>query len=204
MRPTAPPNPPPMAWCLRFQNGALRGRTIALKHGSNVLGSGADCDVMLPGGEVEPRHLQLTVGELLVSAQTLGASPAQLNGEEMSAQRRSVLAGDVLSDGGIAFQLDQVQSPAAQPQAPDSMFAGDEELPPVQAQPAASTHRGRWIGGGAVVAVLVGALALAPWEASGRRTLPESVDLQALQRLLAGYPEVEAVAAPGGAVALRG
>lgn len=197
-------------WCLRFHNGQLRGRTIALKPGTNVLGSASDCDVMLPGGQVQPRHLQLTVGELLVSAQLMGEAPAQLNGEDMPAQRRSVLAGDVLTVGGIDFQLDQTpEARAASDEAQDSMFAGMEDLAEARhaaaSAAAASSGRGRWIGGGAAVVLLVGVLSLASWDASGTRArTPDTVDLPALQRMLATYPEVEAVAGADGTVALRG
>ena len=52
-------------WCLRFLSGAVKGRTIVLKPGINVLGSGVECEVMLPGGDVLPRHLVFTVGELV-------------------------------------------------------------------------------------------------------------------------------------------
>jgi type III secretion system YscD/HrpQ family protein len=201
---TAHPAP---GWCLRFLSGALRGRTIALKPGANSIGSGSDCDVMLPGGDVLPRHLQITVGELVVSAQKLPGGNAQLNGEDMPAQRRSVLAGDVLSLGGIDFQLDRVQPHvAAAHEHADSMFAGDDPpAAPLAAQPALAAGPGRWLGGGLALVGVVAVLALAPWEASGRRPRESaSVDLQEVERVLAAFPEVEAVAGAGGNVALRG
>src|SRR5688572_23690682 len=92
-------------WCLRFLSGAVKGRTIALKPGANLLGSGADSDVLLPGGEVQARHLVIHVGELVVTLQRVGGAGAQLNGDELATQRRSVIAGDVVSIGAIDFQL---------------------------------------------------------------------------------------------------
>jgi type III secretion system YscD/HrpQ family protein len=203
------PSPVRATWCLRFLSGALRGRSIALKPGANIVGSAADCDVMLPGGDVQPRHLQLTVGALVLSVQRLGDAAASLNGEEMPAQRRSVMAGDVLTIGGIDFQLDRAQPVAVPEEAADSMFVGTEEaaLAAAEAAPraAATRHRGRWLGGGAAVAGLVAVLGFASWDASGTRPrASETVDLQAVQRVLAGFPEVEAVAGADGSVALRG
>ncbi|HJS04924.1 MAG TPA: FHA domain-containing protein, partial [Variovorax sp.] len=119
--PAFDPAPAPNAgWCLRFLSGAVKGRTIALKPGINVLGSGGECEVMLPGGDVLPRHLVFTVGELVVSMQRLGTASARLNGEEMQQPRRSVVAGDIVSVGQIDFQLDRSYPAAVQE---DRMFA---------------------------------------------------------------------------------
>ena len=199
----------PAAWCLRFLSGALRGRTIALRPGANVLGSGGDCEVMLPGGDVLPRHLAFTVGELAVSVQRLGAAGAQLNGEELPVQRRSVMAGDVISVGTIDFQLDHNQPVAAEPEYADSMFAGIEmasaAAPQLRTPAPTRRARGRWLGGGVVLLTLAGLLGVASWDAAGRRR-PESdaPRMHDVEKLLAGFPEVEAVAGPGGALTLRG
>lgn len=99
-------------WCLRFLSGAVKGRTIALKPGLNVLGSGGDCEVMLPGGDVLPRHLAFTVGELVVSMQRLGTASARLNGEDMRQPRRSVVAGDVVSLGRSTSSSTAAMRPA--------------------------------------------------------------------------------------------
>ena len=42
----------PPGWCLRFIGGAMRGRTITLKPGVNLVGSAGGCEVMLPGPDV--------------------------------------------------------------------------------------------------------------------------------------------------------
>ncbi|HEX3139495.1 MAG TPA: FHA domain-containing protein, partial [Rhizobacter sp.] len=199
---------PAAPWCLRFLSGALRGRTIALKHGSNLLGSGGDCDVMLPGGEVQSHHLQLNVGELLVSAQKTGTAGAQLNGQEMPTQRRSVMEGDVLSIAGIDFQLDRNRPATAAPEPQDSMFVGAAEpgasLP--EALPAEPvSHRGRWVGVAAAVAGIAVVLVFAYGGVTDvRARAGEKLSLQEVERVLAGFPEVEAVAGPNGGVALRG
>jgi type III secretion system YscD/HrpQ family protein len=202
--------PPAAGWCLRFLSGALRGRTISLKPGANVLGSAGDCDVMLPSGDVQSHHLQLNIGELLVSAQKLGAASAQLNGEEMPQQRRSVLEGDVISVAGIDFQLDRNQPVQAQPDAQDSMFMSMDEHDALAAQShreaaAPVRRKGRWVGGGVAVAGVLVVLGLASWDASGvRGRSSDKVNLQEVERVLAAFPEVEAVAGSNGSVSLRG
>ena len=208
--PSARSTPPAAGWCLRFLSGALRGRTIALKHGANVLGSAGDCDVMLPSGDVLPHHLQLNIGELVVSAQKLGAS-AQLNGEEMPVQRRSMLEGDVISLAGVDFQLDRNQPAAVAPEAQDSMFMSFEQHDAQLADAAARAsappvrRKGRWIGGGVVLAGVIAVLGLASWDASGvRGRANDKLNLQELERVLVAFPEVEAVAGANGSVSLRG
>lgn len=197
----------PSAWCLRFLNGALRGRTIALKPGANLVGSAGDCDVMLPGGDVLPQHLLFSVGELVVSVQKLGAAGALLNGEPMQQPRRSVVAGDVLRVGAVEFQLDRVYVTLRNE---DRMFAGPESALPPAANEAASTavprRPLRRIGAVVMVLALAGIAGVLAWQGEGRRGAAAAVDLPALNRLLAGYPEVETVAAPngGGAVVVRG
>lgn len=96
-------------WCVRFLNGPLRGRTIALKHGTNVVGSGLDCDILLQG-DVLPRHLVFTVGDIAVSVQKQGTAQAKLNGDDLPMQRRSAVRGDIVSVGSIDFEIDKVQS----------------------------------------------------------------------------------------------
>lgn len=189
-------------WCLRFLSGAVKGRTIGLKPGPNLLGSGADSDVLLPGGDVLAKHLLIHVGELVVTLQRLGAASAQLNGDELAAQRRSVIAGDVVSIGAIDFQLDRSYPAAAQRHGADEDDAFPEsilgpELP--QALAAAPRQRGLsryWSVAGLLLAA--GTLAaFAAWNGSvtaarGAGELPE------LGRVLKPYPEVELIAAGAG------
>lgn len=197
----------PSSWCLRFLNGALRGRTIALKPGANLVGSAGDCDVMLPGGDVLPQHLLFSVGELVVSVQRLGTAGALLNGEAMQQPRRSVVAGDVLRVGAVEFQLDRVYVTL---QNEDRMFAGPESALPPAANEAASAAAPRQplrrVGAVVMVLALAGIAGVLAWQGDGRRGAAAAVDLPALNRLLAGYPEVETVAAPsgGGNVVVRG
>jgi type III secretion system YscD/HrpQ family protein len=198
------PNP---GWCLRFLSGAVKGRTIALKPGANVLGSGGECEVMLPGGDVLPRHLVFTVGELVVTMQKVGTASARLNGEEMKQQRKSVVAGDIVSLGSIDFQLDRTYAAAAEPD--DRMFAGPESvLPGAEAQapqPAAPTPRYRYWAGGALAALaLAGLAAVAVGAGSPPGNGFGSVNLAEVEKALAPYPEVEVLAAPGGQFSVKG
>ena len=196
----------PASWCLRFLNGALRGRTLALKPGANFVGSTGECDVMLPGGDVLPQHLVFNVGELVVSVQKLGPATAELNGEPMQQPRRSVVAGDVLRVGAFEFQLDRVY-PALEPE--DRMFAGPENaLPPAANEakrPAAPERRPlRWVGAAVVALSLAGIGGLSAWSGGeGRRGEPVA-DLRGVEQALKAFPEVETVATPGGGVNVRG
>lgn len=193
-------------WCLRFLNGALRGRTLALKPGPNLVGSSGECEVMLPGGDVLPQHLLFQVGELVVSVQKLGAAEAQLNGEAMQQPRRSVVAGDVLRVGTVEFQLDRVYvAPAAE----DPMFAGPESVLPGSEEPPPAPVRAarlpmRWVGAGLGVAALLGMAGVLAWGDSDAAHRPRGTDLRAVEQVVAAYPEVETVAGPGGTVSVRG
>ena len=194
-------------WCLRFLGGALRGRTIALKVGPNVLGSAGDCEVLLPGRDVMPHHLSLIVGEVVVSLQKIGAASALLNGEEIRQPRRSVVAGDVVSVGQIEFQLDQAYPVAEQD---DSMFAGPQSVllddaPPRDIGPAPARWLAGWVGGGVAAVVVLGLAVLAfqgpvtdgP-QAGGIVNLPD------VEQVLKAVPETEVLAVPGGQVNVKG
>lgn len=190
-------------WCLRFLSGAVKGRTIALKPGANLLGSGAESDVLLPGGDVLGRHLVIHVGELVVTLQRVGDAAAQLNGDALATQRRSVIAGDVVSIGAIDFQLDR-SYPAAPPadDAPE-----DEDFPesllgpelPDRAAATAPVARGpsrHW----SVAALLLAAGMLAAFAAwnGGEGAARAAGELPELGRVLKPYPEVELLAAGSG------
>lgn len=195
-------------WCLRFLSGAVKGRTIVLRPGANVLGSGSECEVMLPGSDVLPRHLVFGVGDLVVSMQRLGAATARLNGEEMQQPRKSMVAGDIVSVGQIDFQLDR-SYPVGHRE--DRMFAPPHSAPPGDAAQAAQRpalagwRLAYWVGGVLVLLAAIGLGALwlggmgsGPGEGAG------SVDLVAVERALAPFPEVEVLAAPGGRFSVRG
>ncbi|MGK6308622.1 FHA domain-containing protein [Variovorax sp. DT-64] len=194
-------------WCLRFLSGAVKGRTIVLKPGINVLGSGGECEVMLPGSDVLPRHLVFTVGELVVAMQRLGTASARLNGEEMLQPRRSVVAGDIVSVGQIDFQLDRSYPASTQE---DRMFAPAADASAGGAaearQPMQGARRlGLWAGGVVallavlgIAAVLLGGSGGAAGGAAGH------VNLAEVEKALVPFPEVEVVAAPGGQFSVKG
>ncbi|MEW6706086.1 MAG: FHA domain-containing protein [Pseudomonadota bacterium] len=203
---SALPKPQP-AWCLRFLSGALKGRTMALKPGANTLGSAPGCEVMLPGSEVLPRHLVIHVGELVISVQAAGGGEAHLNGQPLGGQRRSLVAGDIVAVGPIELELDRSYPEG---EADDPMFAWspsmlDEDGPrPPRPAPAG---RPWWRGGAtALLLALAGLTAVAAWQRGGKAADANAphLDLAALEKTLAAFPEVEAVAAPGGQVLLKG
>lgn len=193
-------------WCLRFLSGAVKGRTIVLKPGINVLGSGGECEVMLPGGDVLPRHLAFTVGELVVSMQRLGTASARLNGEEIQQPRKSVVAGDIVSVGQIDFQLDRTYPTRAQE---DRMFApAHGALPDESAlarHPASGTQRlGLWVGGVIAILAVLGIAAMALGGDHGGAMNGNSVNLAEVEKALVPFPEVEVIAAPGGQFGVKG
>ncbi|QNK67341.1 FHA domain-containing protein [Variovorax sp. PAMC26660] len=193
-------------WCLRFLSGAVKGRTIVLRPGINVLGSGGECEVMLPGGDVLPRHLAFTVGELVVSMQRLGTASARLNGQDMQQPRKSVVAGDIVSVGQIDFQLDRTYPAHAQE---DRMFApargaapgDDTDLRP----PASNAQRlGLWVGGVIAMLAVIGVAAV--WVSSDGSAARNggNVNLAEVEKALVPFPEVEVVAAQGGQFSVKG
>ena len=206
---TARPERPALGdgWCLRFLSGAVKGRIIALKPGLNVLGSGGDCEVMLPGGDVLPRHLAFTVGELVVSMQRLGTASARLNGEDMRQARRSVVAGDVVSLGQIDFQLDRSYAPDVRE---DRMFAPEHEVRPGEgalAGPSEASSRrrlGYWAGGVMALLAVIGLAAVSLGDAGAGARRTGHVDLAAVEKALVPFPEVEVVAAQGGRLGVKG
>lgn len=199
---------PRPGWCLRFLSGALKGRTMSLKPGANTIGSGLGCEVMLPGGEVLPRHLSIHVGELVVSVQAADGGQARLNGEPLGTQRRSLVAGDIVSVGAIDLELDRNYPDG---EADDPMFAWSESMlgeeEPKAANAPLRTGPGWWRGGvTAVLLALAGLTAVAAWNRSAvlHGGAAQALDLASLEKVLVEYPEVEAVAAPNGHVVLKG
>ncbi len=194
-------------WCLRFLSGAVKGRTIALKPGTNTLGASGDCEVMLPGGDVLPRHLVFTVGELAMSLQKVGAASVRLNGQEVQGQRKGVVAGDVVSVGSIDFQVDR-SYPAATPD--DAMLDWSESILPGDApqaamQPLPPRRDAPWSSVAVVLLAVAGAAGVLAWAGgAGRAAQPATVDLVEVETALKPFPEVEVVAVPGGHFNARG
>ncbi len=194
-------------WCLRFLSGAMKGRSIALKPGPNVLGSAGDCDLMLPGSDVQPRHLVFGVGELAVSVQRVGTAAALLNGEELKTQRRSVVAGDVVAIGQIEVQMDRSYALETRDESAsewaESILPGDAGG--LREGPAPAAPRFGYAAWAALPLAIAALLAVALL--TGGATAPPGsggLDLAELEQRLAPFPEVEVVAAPGGQFSLKG
>ena len=185
-------------WCIRFLNGTMRGRSIALQAGANAIGSAPDCDVLLPDTEVQPRHLVLTAGEVAITLQRFEGAAAELNGEPMTAERRSLAAGDIVSVGRIDFQIDREYADPEAAGAADSMFPSQEtDLPDAGgAAGAPARRRDSRAPALAVVAALlcaVTAVGVLLFGAQDRHVAPgPAVDLALLGAALAPFPEVHA------------
>jgi hypothetical protein len=92
-------------WSLSFLSGPLFGRTLALKLGENWVGSGAQCDVIVPDREMAPRQLRLSVGQIAVSVQNVGGGEATLNGAALDTTRRALRHGDVVEVGTLKLGI---------------------------------------------------------------------------------------------------
>ncbi|NRF69421.1 forkhead-associated protein [Aquincola sp. S2] len=194
-------------WCLRFLSGAAKGRTLALEHGENIVGSASDCDVLLAGGDTRAKHLVVLVGDIAVALQRIGDAPVRLNGEEVTQRRRSLVAGDEITIGSFRLQLDRSYAPAAAADTgfPESILCDDGHL--VEAVPPARRRSGT----GRRAAVLLmacaalGLAALAAWPGLQDRTAtPQGPDAAAIQRAIAGFDEVEVLTLPAGQFMVRG
>lgn len=197
-------SPPDPGWCLRFLNGAMKGRTIALKPGANVVGASGDCDIMLPGSDVLPRHLVFTAGELVVSVQKIGTGALKLNRDEMAQPRRSLATGDVIGVGEIELQLER-SYPAARPA--DPMFASADSAvpghPPLPALPVLGRPAFR-AGAALLVLACAGVLGVALWAGGEDRPQRTRADLIGVENALKPFRDVETIAAPGGHVLVKG
>lgn len=190
-------------WCLRFLSGAMKGRTIELRPGANAVGSAGDCDVMLPGGDVLPRHLVFNVGELVVSVQKSADAQVLLNREAMQQPRRSLVPGDVVTVGRIELQLER-SYPAVD--RADPMFAGPESVladDGAATGPAAVRGTGFWAGAALLLLAGAGLLAMGLWAGGEDRPVAAASPAD-VARVIAPFPELEAVAAPGGQVVVKG
>jgi len=216
--PVAPATAVSATWCIRFLNGPLRGRTIALKHGANVVGSGADCDILLQG-DVLPRHLVFTVGDIAVSIKKLGTAIVKLNGEELSLQRRSVVRGDIISVGQVDFELGKVSLDASVPDIPWENRAGNELDEPdavtsnVEAEPTDSRKSALPLKPALIAALGVLAITLVFWvglsdKPSGSdrvwNAASDQPDFETLHRVIAQHPELKVVDRPNGQLSVRG
>ncbi len=199
-------NPARLDWCVRFMKGSLKGRTIALRAGDNTLGSAGDCDVMLPGGEVQPHHLVIHVGELAVSLQRVGAAEIALNGVDVHQARRSAMPGDVIRLGGLELQLEQVLPKA---EALDSMFA-DRDAQDLASPLAGARHAERgasfWAGIALLMMAIVGlvGVTLGANSAAALTQGGAAMNLASVERAVAPFPEVQVEAVGGGQLAARG
>jgi len=190
-------------WCLRFLSGAMKGRTIELRPGANAVGSAGDCDVMLPGGDVLARHLVFNVGELVVSVHKSAEAEVLLNREPMQQPRRSLVPGDVVTVGRIDLQLER-SYPA--PERADPMFAGPESVladDATAARPAAGRGTAFRAGAALLLLACAGLLGVGLW-AGGEDRPPAATSPADVARVLVPFPELEAVAAPGGQVRVKG
>lgn len=190
-------------WCLRFLSGAMKGRTIELRPGANAVGSAGDCDVMLPGGDVLARHLVFNVGELVVSVHKSAQAEVQLNREPMQQPRRSLVPGDVVTVGRIDLQLERSYPT---PERADPMFAGPESVladDAAAARPAAGRGMAFRAGAALLLLACAGLLGVGLW-AGGEDRPPAATSPADVARALAPFPELEAVAAPGGQVRVKG
>jgi Inner membrane component of T3SS, cytoplasmic domain len=189
--------PPAPIWRLRFVDGAMRGRTIGLKPGANVLGAAGDCDILLPGAEVQPRHLRLVAGDVAVALQRIGDAPVRLNDAEVPGRSRGLVAGDRITLGGLEIELDRV--------ADDAGFLDGPSMPSANATASALPRASRaWPLFAAGFAISIGLLWWTLGPAIARPSTAQDSGSARLQPLLADYPEMRLVQAADGTLRLEG
>lgn len=102
-------------WSLCFLSGPMSGRTLWLAPGENWVGTGADCEVILPDREIAARQMCLHVGAIAASVQNLGGAPVTLNGTPLGEMRRTLAAGDTMTVGSIRFGVEHAAGAVAAP-----------------------------------------------------------------------------------------
>jgi type III secretion protein D len=193
-------------WCLRFLSGAVRGRTISLSPGINVVGSAADCQIMLPASDVQPRHLIFSAGAVALSVVCVATADARINGDALATARRSVVVGDVLSIGKIDFQIERSYPASEHTNEPaDSMFLeADAPLSAAAAAPPRSRARG-WAMAATVWVLTMG---LIWWGLSDNVSQAgqagAQVNIAELEAALKDFAETEVLAGPSGHMSIRG
>lgn len=93
-------------WSLCFLSGPMSGRTLWLAPGENWVGTGADCEVILPDREIAARQMCVHVGAIAASVQNFGGAPVTLNGAPLGEMRRTLAAGDTVTVGSIRFGVE--------------------------------------------------------------------------------------------------
>jgi hypothetical protein len=197
-------------WTLKFLGGAMRGRSVVLKSGDNVLGSASGADVLLPPADgVLARHAVLAVGEVALAVQRVDDAELRVNGVAMQTQRRSLIGGDILSIGALDLELDR---PMVRAVTADETADGEDRLfapagagvPPVAPTPA-GLPRGVRIGAGAACVLGVAALLFALARVASAPAAGESrADLATVQRAVGDFHEVEVSAVRNGTLAVKG
>lgn len=102
-------------WSLCFLSGPMSGRTLWLTPGENWVGTGADCEVILPDRDIAARQMCVQVGAIAASVQNFGGAPVTLNGTPLGEMRRMLAAGDTMTVGSIRFGVEQASGAAPQP-----------------------------------------------------------------------------------------
>jgi len=170
-------------------------------------------------GDIQPRHLIFSVGEIAVSVQKFGTATARLNGEDLSMQRRSVVRGDIISVGSIDFELDKIKldRSANNPRADNSTENAVEASATITSPlPIKKTKikipinfKKSALATGAVgMTLILAAIALNIFDNdkinTPQRNTTTIVDVKDLGKLIAEYPEVQIESHQGGIVRVSG
>ncbi|MFM0036934.1 FHA domain-containing protein [Paraburkholderia strydomiana] len=116
--------PDASGWQLCFLNGPMSGRTLLLKLGENWVGTGADCEVILPDREIAARQLCLHVGSIAVSVQNQGGAPVLLNGTPLAQMRRALMPGDTVTVAHVKFGIERLAGAQVVPAGAASVGGG--------------------------------------------------------------------------------
>lgn len=95
-------------WSLRALNGQIAGQVFQLKSGKNVLGRGADCDVIIQSAGISKKHCEIHVyADKIVIADLRSSNGTFLNGVKI--QNSTIRMGDKLQIHDIIFDLTPAQ-----------------------------------------------------------------------------------------------
>ncbi|MGM9484827.1 FHA domain-containing protein [Roseateles sp. NT4] len=182
-------------------DGSMKGRTLELQPGPNVIGSAGDCDVMVPGAEVASHHVCVQVGNLVVSVQRIEGAAVRLNGEEMVQTRRSLVAGDVFVVGAVTLQLERGEALTGEI---DPLFS-EAGVEPLHAARRVDKPRrwSFWLGCLLLVIACAGLVLVAMFRHE-REPVVAGIDPTEVARALVAFEEVEVVTGHGGLVLVKG
>lgn len=94
---------PLRGWFVELQNDKI-GKVYTIHEGKSFVGSGADCEIRILGGNLSRQHSYLSIAENTCSIVDLGNSfPIMVN--NTATVKTTLIDGDIVSLGDITFKI---------------------------------------------------------------------------------------------------